>query len=59
MSKRNCCSSSVIENQYLMRMIPERISIRSNSGTERRATTIYGGSNEIQRGIIARKLLGL
>ena len=32
--KRKCCSSSVIENQYLSRMMPERTSIRSNSGTE-------------------------
>ncbi len=32
--KRNSCSSSVIENQYLMRMMPERTSMRSNSGTE-------------------------
>ena len=31
--KRNCCSSSVIENQYLTRMMPERTSMRSNSGT--------------------------
>src|SRR5262245_15163370 len=34
--KRNCCSSSVIENQYLIRMMPERTSMRSNSGTERK-----------------------
>ena len=33
MRKRSCCSSSVMENQYLIRMIPERTSIRSNSGT--------------------------
>ena len=25
----------------------------------RRATTIYGGANEIQRGIIAKQILGL
>ena len=34
--KRKCCSSSVIENQYLIRMMPERTSMRSNSGTERK-----------------------
>jgi hypothetical protein len=34
--KRNCCSSSVIENHYFSRMVPERISMRSNSGTERK-----------------------
>jgi len=32
--KPNCCSSSVIENQYLSRMMPLRTSMRSNSGTE-------------------------
>ena len=36
MVKRKCCSSSVIENQYLIRMMPERTSIRSNSGTVRK-----------------------
>src|SRR5664280_1416451 len=30
--KRRSCSSSLTENQYLIRMTPERISIRSNSG---------------------------
>src|SRR6266481_6372800 len=34
MRKRNCCSSSLIENQYFSRMVPERTSMRSNSGTE-------------------------
>ena len=34
--KRKCCSSSVIENQYLISLMPERTSIRSNSGTERK-----------------------
>src|SRR6188474_3611514 len=34
--KRNSCSLSLTENQYLIRMMPERTSIRSNSGTERR-----------------------
>src|ERR1035437_2713601 len=29
---RRSCSSSLTENQYLTRMIPDRISIRSNSG---------------------------
>jgi hypothetical protein len=31
--KRSCCSSSVIENQYLISRMPERTSMRSNSGT--------------------------
>ena len=31
--KRICCSSSVIENQYFSTIMPERISIRSNSVT--------------------------
>ena len=31
MRKRNSCSSSVIENQYLIRMVPERTSILSNA----------------------------
>src|SRR5208283_778622 len=30
--KRRSCSSSLTENQYLIRMIPERTSMRSNSG---------------------------
>src|SRR5574341_1529776 len=34
--KRNSCSLSLTENQYLIRIMPERTSIRSNSGTERR-----------------------
>src|SRR5262249_35382863 len=34
MRNRNCCSSSLIENQYFSRMVPERTSMRSNSGTE-------------------------
>ena len=33
--KRRSCSSSLTENQYLISMIPERRSIRSNSGQER------------------------
>src|SRR4030095_3495518 len=33
--KRRSCSSSLTENQYLIRIIPERISMRSNSGQER------------------------
>ena len=31
---RNFCSSSPIENQYLLRRIPNRTSMRSNSGTD-------------------------
>ena len=34
MRKRRFCSSSVIENQYLIRTMPERTSSRSNSGTD-------------------------
>jgi hypothetical protein len=34
--KRRSCSSSLTENQYFTRMIPERISMRSNSGHDRR-----------------------
>src|SRR3979409_368984 len=34
--KRRSCSSSLTENQYLTSWIPERVSMRSNSGTERR-----------------------
>ena len=30
--KRRSCSSSLTENQYLRRTIPERTSMRSNSG---------------------------
>src|SRR6266516_336220 len=33
---RRSCSASLTENQYLMRMIPDRTSMRSNSGQERR-----------------------
>ena len=33
---RRSCSSSLTENQYFSRMMPERTSIRSNSGQERR-----------------------
>ena len=31
-----CCSSSVMENQYLISLMPERCSIDSNDGTERK-----------------------
>ena len=34
--KRRSCSASETLNQYLIRMIPLRTSIRSNSGQERR-----------------------
>ena len=33
---RRSCSSSLTENQYLIKMIPDRTSIRSNSGHDRR-----------------------
>jgi hypothetical protein len=42
--KRNSCSSSVIENQYLIRMMPERTSMRSNSGTERKNSSSSSGA---------------
>ena len=35
-SKRRCCSSALTENQYFSTTIPERTSIRSNSGQLRR-----------------------
>src|SRR5215208_2478182 len=41
--KRISCSLSLTENQYLIRMTPERTSIRSNSGTERR-NSLYSSS---------------
>src|SRR5215470_8904979 len=34
--KRASCSSSEIENQYLRRRMPDRHSMRSNSGAERK-----------------------
>ncbi len=34
--KRRSCSSSLTENQYLSKIMPERISIRSNWGQEAR-----------------------
>src|SRR5436190_8827801 len=33
--KRRSCSESLTENQYLIRIIPERTIMRSNSGQER------------------------
>ena len=39
--KRRCCSSSVIENQYLTSTIPERTSIRSNSGAELEEVLVF------------------
>src|SRR3954469_8956132 len=35
-SKRRCCSSKLTENQYFRTTIPDRTSIRSNSGQLRR-----------------------
>ncbi len=43
--KRRCCSSSVMENQYLMSLMPERTSIRSNSGTVRKNSS-YSSSEQ-------------
>ena len=39
--KRSCCSSSVIENQYFTRRMPERTSMRSNSGTSRKNSSTW------------------
>ena len=52
---RRSCSSSLTENQYLTRMIPDRISICSNSGHERR-NSWYSASvqNPITRSTPAR-----
>jgi hypothetical protein len=36
MRNRMCCSESVIENQYLTSLMPERTSMRSNSGALRK-----------------------
>ncbi len=43
--KRRCCSSSVMENQYLITRMPERTSMRSNSGTERKNSS-YSSSEQ-------------
>ena len=45
---RRCCSSSVIENQYLTSTMPERTSIFSNSGTERKNSSY---SSSVQKPI--------
>src|SRR4051812_44891166 len=42
---RNSCSSSGIENQYLISWMPERTSIRSKSGTERKNSS-YSSSEQ-------------
>ena len=55
MLKRKACSSSVIENQYFSTMIPERVSMRSNSGTERKnSSTSCGVQKPITRSTPAR-----
>ena len=41
--KRRSCSPSLTENQYLSRMIPERTSIRSNSGHARSHSACCSG----------------
>ena len=46
--KRKCCSSSEIENQYLMSRMPERTSIFSNSGTLRKNSSY---SSSVQKPI--------
>ena len=45
---RRSCSSSLTENQYFTRMMPERISIPSNSGHERRNSSY---SSSVQKPI--------
>ena len=52
---RSSCSSSETENQYLIRMIPDRIIIRSNSGQDR-INSRYSSSeqNRITRSTPAR-----
>src|SRR6266511_645869 len=46
--KRRSCSSSLTENQYLIRMIPERISMFSNCGQERKNSST---SSSVQKPI--------
>src|SRR5258708_34531656 len=41
--KRHSCSSSLTENQYLSRIIPERTSMRSKSGQERKNSVYSSG----------------
>src|SRR6266851_5248886 len=40
---RKYCSSSVMENQYFSKRMPERTSMRSNSGTERKNSSYSAG----------------
>ena len=42
-SNRLRCSSKLTENQYLTTWIPDRTSIRSNSGQERRNSSYSSG----------------
>ena len=50
--KRICCSSSVVENQYLTSRMPERNSMRSNSGTSsKNSSTCSGVAKPITRTI--------
>src|SRR4051794_509247 len=44
--KRRSCSSSLTENQYFSRMMPEWTSIRSNSGQERRNSVYSSGGTK-------------
>ena len=53
--KRSCCSSSVIENQYLITRMPERTSMRSNSGTSpKNSSTSAGVAKPMTRSTPAR-----
>ena len=46
--KRSSCSSSVIENQYLISLMPERCSMLSKAGTERKNSSY---SSSVQKPI--------
>ena len=49
------CSSSVIENQYLISKMPDRTSMRSNSGTVRKNSALsVSEQNPITRPTPAR-----
>ncbi len=53
--KRFSCSSSETENQYLSKIMPERCSILSNSGQERRNSSYSSG---VQKPMTFRRLRG-
>ena len=55
--KRRCCSSSVMENQYLISTMPERTSMRSNSGTELEKLLVFGVRAEAHHPLDARAVV--